>query len=61
MTAEALRQACFIFKKIKFLGPHTVVLMYLAIYYYCTTDIDEAKVISELQHKSKFNFVLFWK
>ena len=25
------------------------------------TDIDEAKVISARQHKSKFNFELFWK
>ena len=25
------------------------------------TDIDETKVISALQHKSKFNFELFWK
>ena len=27
----------------------------VAINYYCRTDIDEARVISALQHKSKFN------
>ena len=33
------------------------------IIYYCRTDIDEDedKEISALQHKSKFNFKLFWK
>ena len=29
--------------------------------YYCMTDIDEARVISALQHKSKFNSDLFEK
>ena len=27
----------------------------------CSTDIDEAKVISALRHKSKFNLELFWR
>ena len=31
------------------------------INYYCRTDIDEARVISAFQHKSKFNFELFLK
>ena len=31
------------------------------INYQCRTDIDEIKVISARQHKSKFNLKLFWK
>ena len=31
------------------------------INYLCRTDIDEARVISALRHKSKFNLELFWK
>ena len=33
----------------------------LSINYYCRADIDEAKVISVVWHKLKFNFNLFWK
>ena len=32
-----------------------------AVLHFITNDIDEAKVISVLRHKSKFNFYLFWK
>ena len=35
--------------------------IYVAINYYCRTDIDEARVISALQHKSKFNLDVSWK
>ena len=44
-----------------FLGYHAVpsTCEDLLIDYYCRTDIDKARVISALQHKSKFNFDLF--
>ena len=32
-----------------------------SISYYCRTDIEEARMIFALRHKSKFNFELFWK
>ena len=35
--------------------------LHWCIKYQCRTDIDEARVISALQNKSKFNFELFWK
>ena len=54
-------------KNIKYLGFHVVVptredlSIDVSISYYCSTDIDETKVISALRHKSKFNFVFFLK
>ena len=55
----------FFEKNSKLLGFHAVVLVktfpLMYINYQCMTDIDEAKVIPALQHKSKFNFELFWK
>ena len=41
------------------MGSHPVVFMYQQ--HYCRINIDEARVISALQHRSKFNFYLFWK
>ena len=52
-------------KKFKFFGFHAVVdtcrPFYWCINFYCKTDIDKPRVTSACQHKSKFNFYLFWK
>ena len=47
-------------KKIKFFGSHGVVFHW-CINYQFRTDIDEAMVISALQHKSKFEFRTFMR
>ena len=59
------RSFCYLnFMKFPFLGFHVVVLVktfHWCINYQCRTDIDEAKVISALRHKSKFEFQTFLK
>ena len=52
--------------KINFLCFRVVVLVkslsnHVTTNYYCKTNVDEVKVISAFQHKSKFNFDLFRK
>ena len=66
MTVETLRNLSIINSNIKIFGfpcCSTWKPFHWCInnYCYCRTDIGESTVISALQHKSKFNFDLFWK
>ena len=56
---SALLLPLFHEKKLEFFSFHVVVLVKtFPLNYQCRTDIDEAQMISALQHKSKFNFQL---